>query len=146
MSQRMSALLWLLMSLFCGFLTLVMFAGGGYALWHTHSNVQMCEKRIEEDETELKQPKTRMIAGRMDELDTRLKATNQEKSEFEKYRVYAIAATAIGIVPALMTLAFLAMFFMKWFKKPRKQSAEEEDADDTEEEPDEPKKTKPKVD
>jgi hypothetical protein len=136
MSQRATAIMWLALCIFCALLTLALFAGGGYSIWQTHSNVLMCEKRIEEDEIELKNPKTRQVAGKMDLIDERLRATDKELHEHERNRYYAIAATGIGIVPALMSLAFMAMFFMKWFKKPRAKSTQDmEDEDDTEEDP-----------
>lgn len=139
MSQRASAIVWLAMCIFCALLTLALFAGGGYGIWHAHTDVQMCEQRIEEDEIEIKDPNTRRVAGRMDLLDKRLSAAYKELHEHEWNRYYAFAATGIGIVPGLMTLAFMAMFFLKWFKKPRIESTEEMDIENDTESAEPPK-------
>jgi hypothetical protein len=147
MSQRTSAIMWLIIALFCGFLSLVACAGGGYATWYTHSEVKRAEKSIEEDEQELKDPKSMFKAGRRDELDKRIRESDRKQAEFVRYRYFAIAAAAISLIPGLMTLAFLVVAVAKFMKK----RAPASDDDEEDEEPPEmnptPKaKAKPKND
>jgi hypothetical protein len=145
MSHRASAILWLIMALFCGFLSLVACAGGGYSTWYTHDNVRRLEKSIEDDGKELKDKKKFVMPARREELDKRLAKSDKEMDQYVRYRYFAIAAAAISIIPAFMTLAFLVMAVAKFMKKTRPASQEDEDA----EQPAEKKptrKTKPKDD
>jgi hypothetical protein len=151
MSQRTSAILWLIIALFCGFLSLVACAGGGYGIWHTHTKVKFLEKSIEEDDRELNDidPKKFVKGARLDLLEKRLRESDKEKAEFERYRYFAIAAAAISVIPGLMTLAFLVVAVAK-FMKSRPAADDDEEVEEDEEPPEKkptPKaKTKPKID
>jgi TRAP-type C4-dicarboxylate transport system permease small subunit len=143
MSQRTSAILWLIIALFCGFFSLVACVGGGYATWHTDSEVKRLEKSIEEDDKERTDPKTFVKPGRLDELEKRLPESERKQTEYVRYRYFAIAAAAISVIPGLMTLAFLVVAVAKFMKK----SAPASDDDEEDEEPPEKKptpKAKPK--
>jgi flagellar biosynthesis/type III secretory pathway M-ring protein FliF/YscJ len=143
MSQRTSAILWLIIALFCGFLSLVACTGGGYGIWHTHSKVKLLEQSIEEDERELKDTKKIVRGARFEELENRLRESDKEKAEFERYRVFAIAGAAISVIPGLMTLAFLGLAVAKFMKKSR--PAPEDDEEFEEEEEPAEKKSTPKA-
>ena len=149
MSQRTSAILWLIIALLCGFLSLVACIGGSYATWHTHSEVKRLEKSIAEDEKELKDPKIFLKPARHDELEERLPKNDKKKADFERYRYFAIAAAAISVLPGLMTLAFLVVAVAK-FMKSRPAADDDEEVEEDEEPPEKkptPKaKTKPKID
>jgi len=151
MSQRTSAILWLIIALFCGFFSLVACVGGGYATWHTDSEVKRLEKSIAEDEKELKDPRIFLKPARHDELEERLPKNDKKKADFERYRYFAIAAAAISVIPGLMTLAFLVVAVAKFMKsRPASDDDEvvEEDEEQLEKKPT-PKakaKAKPKTD
>jgi hypothetical protein len=139
--------MWLIIGLFCGFLSLVACVGGGYATWHTDSEVKRLEKNIAEDEKELKDPKSMFKAGRRDELDKRIRESDMEQARFVRYRYFAIAAAAISVIPGLMTLAFLVVAVAKFMKKSRPASDDdEEDEEPPEKKPTQKAKAKPKND
>jgi hypothetical protein len=143
MSQRTSAILWLIIALFCGFLSLVACAGGGFGIWYTDSNVKRITERIDEDDREVKDTKKFVRGARLEELEKRLRESDKEKAEFERYRVFAIAGAAISVIPGLMTLAFLGLAVAKFMKKSR--PAPEDDEEFEEEEEPAEKKTTPKA-
>jgi flagellar biosynthesis/type III secretory pathway M-ring protein FliF/YscJ len=145
MSQRTSAILWLIIALFCGFLSLVSCAGGGYATWYTHNKVNLLEQRIKDDEKEKDQVFVKQ--ARLVELEKRLRESDKEKAEFERYRYFAIAGAAISVIPGLMTLVFLVMAVAKFMKKSRPASDDdEEDEEPPEKKPTPKAKAKPKDD
>ena len=147
MSQRTSAILWLVIALFCGFLSLVACVGGGYATWHTDSEVKRLEKSIAEDEKEQKDPKVFLKPGRHDELEKRLRESDRKQTEFVRYRYFAIAAAAISVIPGLMTLAFLVVAVAKFMKKSALASDDyEEDEEPPEKKPTPKAKAQPKID
>ena len=149
MSQRTSAIMWLIIALFCGFLSLVACAGGSYATWHTHSEVKRLEKSIAEDEKELKDPKIFLKPARHDELEKRLPESDKKKADFERYRYFGIAAAAISVIPGLMTLAFLVVAVAKFMKKSRPALDDDEEDEEPPEKKPTPKakaKAKPKTD
>jgi len=131
MSQRTSAILWLIIALFCGFLSLVACIGGSYATWHTHSEVKRLEKSIEADEKERNDPKTFLKPARLDELEKRLPESDRKQAEFVRYRYFAIAAAAISLIPGLMTLAFLVVAIAKFMKKSRPASDDDEEDEES---------------
>ena len=109
------------------FVSLVTCAAGGYGSWHTHSNVKLLEKRIQDDERELEDSRTRFKAGRIDELELHIRELDKEKAQAELYRYVALAATAISVIPGFMSLAFLAMAVVKFMKKRPPASDDEEE-------------------
>ncbi len=147
MSQRTSAILWLIIALFCGFLSLVACVGGGYATWHTHSEVKRLEKSIEEDDKERNDPKTFLKPGRLDQLEKRLPESDRKHAEYVRYRYFAIAAAAVSVIPGLMTLAFLVVAVAKFMKESRPAADDdEEDEEPPEKNPTPKAKSKPKID
>lgn len=149
MSYRASAMIWLVLGLFSGLITLVILCGGGSYLWHTHSTVEKIDKRINEDKAEADRLRIRALnqdeLKRLQELNKRLDDAT-EYNEAQKYRAWALGGVVTFVIPALMTLAFLIMFLVKWLKarKADKPAAEEDDEEESEEEPPAPTKAKKK--
>lgn len=129
MSSRAAAILWLIPGLLCGLLTCAVFGGGGYSLWHTHSNVELIETRRDREEEELKKlqsgPLQPGAATRIVELQKKRQPTVDELNEATQYRYYALAIVLSGILPLLMTLPFLIMFVLKVMARKEAEEVEE---------------------
>jgi hypothetical protein len=140
MSQRSSAVLWLVMGLFCAFLALASCGGGGWGLWHTQNKLEIVEKSIDQDTKllEQKNPKDVVLLTKLDDAEQRRIANDKEKAELDRYKIYALSALGISLLPALMTPIFLIMFFITWRKKPRVKVIEVDDDEEEEEEAEPP--------
>ncbi|MSQ93696.1 MAG: hypothetical protein EXR98_03975 [Gemmataceae bacterium] len=150
MSKRASAMIWLVLALIFGFITLTILCGGGYYFWHTHSKVQAIEKRISDAEDERKKldklgktkPLTIEEQTKRNEANKVIENIAPESNQAQKERAYSLFGLTF-IIPGLMTVAFGIMFLVK-FLKARAAEKKAAEADEEEEEEEVPVKKKPK--
>jgi Sec-independent protein translocase protein TatA len=149
MSQRGSAMLWLVMALVFGVVSLAGCGGAGYGIWHVQTRLDEIKNQKEKDEELRKDRKQE------EEALKRLANADKEESDYIKYRWFSIAGAIGASIPAVMTLAFLLMAMTKFMKKPKPpiddedddEDEEDEDEDDEEEEEDDkPARKKRRVD
>ncbi|MBI2805271.1 MAG: hypothetical protein HYX68_09865 [Planctomycetes bacterium] len=135
MSLRAAAIVWLLIAMFMGLITLLVVAGGAIAIWHTHDKVTVLEQKNKKNQDEANELEARARKGpvnfaRLRDLRNMLEVDVPAANEARQERFYAIGVLISSVVPALMTLPFFTMFLVKWLKAraaAKKAAAKEEE-------------------
>ena len=125
MSQRASAIVWLIAGLAFGLVTLSCAGAGGYALWYTHDKATAAEKIYEEEKNELEQGKF-MPPARFKELNARRSKNSDDVNDWRQYRQYALVFMLTAIIPLLITGRCLFSGVMGMLKKPKNEDEEED--------------------
>ena len=133
MSNRTSAIVWLIAGLAFGFITLSCAGGGGYTLWYAHDKTKTAEKIYEEEKKELEGDKA-LRPDRVRELNNRRTKNMDDVNDWRQYRQYALVFALSAIIPLLITARCLFSGIYRLLKKPKKEADDDDDEGEDEEE------------
>ncbi len=119
MPQRSSGILWLVLALLSGLVTLGVCGLGGFSIWHTHSNVQMAQAGVDRNMREMEQlaPIANLPQNqrRFQELNNLVREGLRMEAGFKGDRMVAFVIAGFSILPGLLALVFVGIFAMKRF-------------------------------
>jgi hypothetical protein len=117
MPKKSSGCGWFIIASIFGLLTLIIGGGGGYAIWHTSSDLAQHKQTLDSDQRELDDlMKARKKSNKSVELMQEINHLHRDLKDDELYRNISYGVTAGSICPATLTLLFALLATIVWLK------------------------------
>lgn len=130
-ARKTGGTLWLILGLLFGLAALGVCGLGGFSVFHTHGNVQMHEKVLDQNMDEMQRlavlPNVPQNRARMEHLAQMSNVLLVNLREAKFHRTIGILILAASFVPGLLALVFLGIFAMKQFSKGAQKPSQNED-------------------